>query len=145
MAHGARITTDYFTETETAHILARIMLVDDEVQQMQLRACIMRARGYQVLTASDPFSAIGLAVEERVDLAIVDYEMPGMDGCKLADRLRKATPSLKVVLYSGAIAIPESEIRKVDMFISKAEGIFELLRGVSKLMEPECRCQHSET
>lgn len=65
MAHGAKITAHYFTETETAHILARIMLVDDEVQQMQLRACIMRSRGYQVLTASDPFSAIGLAVKEK--------------------------------------------------------------------------------
>ena len=33
----------------------RIMLVDDEVEQLHLRACIIASRGYEVITIPDPF------------------------------------------------------------------------------------------
>jgi CheY-like chemotaxis protein len=82
------------------------------------------------LTAPDPFLAISLAAKETLNLAVLDYEMPGMNGCVLADKLRDTKPALKIALYSGVVAIPEGDIRKVDLFISKADGIFELLRRI---------------
>lgn len=107
------------------------MLVDDEVEQLHLRACVIISLGYEVITAPDPFLAIRLAARQTLDLAVLDYEMPRMNGCALADKLREITPALKIILYSGVIAIPESDIQKVDLFISKSEGIFELLRCLS--------------
>ena len=113
------------------------MLVDDEVEQSHLRACIIASCGYEVITAHDPFLAIRLAADEALDLAVLDYEMPGMNASMLADRLRATMPALKIALYSGMVAIPESDIGKVDLFISKAGGIFELLRCISDLLKPE--------
>ena len=113
------------------------MLVDDEVEQLHLRACIITSHGYEVITTPDPFLAIRLAAKETLDLAVLDYEMPGMNGCILADKLRETTPALKIALYSGVVAIPENDIRKVDLFISKADGIFELLRHISELLKPD--------
>jgi CheY-like chemotaxis protein len=115
----------------------RIMLVDDEVEQLHLRACIIASCGYEVITAHDPFLAIRLAADETWDLAVLDYEMPGMNGCMLADKLRATMPALKIALYSGMVAIPENDIGKVDLFVSKADGIFELLRCISDLLKPE--------
>ena len=115
----------------------RIMLVDDEVDQLHLRARIIASWNYEVVTAHDPFLAIRLAAEETWDVAVLDYEMPGMNGCVLADRLRETMPALKIALYSGVVAIPESDIQKVDLFISKADGIFELLRCISDLLKME--------
>lgn len=115
----------------------RIMLVDDEVQQLQMRACIITSCGYEVITAPDPFLAIHLAANEALNLAVLDYEMPGMNGCMLADKLRETTPALKIALYSGVVALPENDIWKVDVFISKADGILELLRHISELLKPD--------
>jgi CheY-like chemotaxis protein len=115
----------------------RIMLVDDEVEQLNLRACIIISRGYEVITAPDPFLAIRLAAKETLDLAVLDYDMPGMNGCMLADKLREKTPALKIALYSGVVTIPENDIQKVDLFISKADGICELLLGISELLKPD--------
>jgi CheY-like chemotaxis protein len=113
------------------------MLVDDEVEQSHLRACIIASCGYQVITAHEPHLAMRLAADEALDLAILDYEMPGMNGVMLADRLRATMPALKIVLYSGVVAITENDIEKVDLFISKADGIFYFLRCISDLLKPE--------
>ena len=115
----------------------RIMLVDDEVEQLHLRACIITSRGYEVITAPDPYLAIRLAAKEILDLTVLDYEMPGMNGCILADKLRETVPALKIILYSGVVTIPENDMQKVDLCISKADGIFELLRQIAKLLKPD--------
>ena len=134
MADGALITGLSSAAPNLAR--PRIMLVDDEVDQLRLRARIIASRGYEVVTAHDPFLAIRLAADETWDVAVLDYQMPGMNGCELADRLRETMPALKIALYSGVVAIPESDIQKVDLFISKADGVFELLRCISNLLKP---------
>jgi CheY-like chemotaxis protein len=135
MAHGALMTSGNCVALTPTR--PRIMLVDDEVQQLHLRACIIISHGYEVITATDPSLATRLAAKQTLDLAVLDYEMPGMNGCILADKLRDTTPALKIILYSGVVAIPESDIRKVDLYISKADGILELLRHISELLKPD--------
>jgi two-component system KDP operon response regulator KdpE len=115
------------------------MLVDDDVEQLYLRACVATAHGYEVIATPDPFLAIRLGAKEKFDLAILDYEMPGMNGCTLADKLRETAPALKIALYSGVVAIPENDIQKVDLFISKADGIFDLLCRLSELLKHDCQ------
>ena len=88
----------------------RIMLVDDEVQQLQMHACIITSCGYEVITAPDPFLAIHLAANEALNLAVLDYEMPGMNGYMLADKLRETTPALKIALCSGVVALPRKRL-----------------------------------
>ncbi|HTF62979.1 MAG TPA: response regulator, partial [Edaphobacter sp.] len=67
----------------------------------KLSAYIIKLGGYSVVTATDPNTAITLAKRQRPDLVIVDYEMPVMNGCTLADRLRVIMPRLHTILYSG--------------------------------------------
>src|SRR5258708_1305398 len=137
MAHGALVTSGNLMAL--APTRTRLMLVDDDVEQLYLRACVVTAHGYEVIATPDPFLAIRLAAKEKVDLAILDYEMPAMNGCTLADKLREMTPALKIALYSGVVAIPENDIQKVDLFISKADGISELLRHLPELLIHDCR------
>jgi CheY-like chemotaxis protein len=141
MAHEALVTSGNLMAP--APTGTRLMLVDDDVEQLYLRACVVTAHGYEVIATPDPFLAIRLAAKEKVDLAILDYEMPGMNGCTLADKLRETTPALKIALYSGAVAIPENDIQKVDLFISKADGIFELLCRLSELLKHDCQSMTS--
>ena len=116
----------------------RVLLVDDEVQPLQLRAAIMKLHGFSVLTADGPIKAISLMAKgamEKIQVAILDYNMPGMNGCVLAERLRSAFPGLKTILYSGAIDIPSQEITRVDVVVSKADGIEALMSQVMQFVQ----------
>jgi DNA-binding NtrC family response regulator len=116
----------------------RILLVDDEIQQLWLRAQVMQLLGFPVLTADNPSDAIFIMAEEtidRIDLVILDYEMPGMNGCDLADLLKVMRPELKIILYSGATDVPRNEMTSIDTFVSKADGITALIAEVGELTQ----------
>jgi CheY-like chemotaxis protein len=116
------------------HTRPRLLLVDDNTQQLELSAYILKVEGYSVVTAANPNTAITLAKRQRPDLMIVDYTMPVMNGCMLADRLRIIMPKLHIILYSGSLDIPDSDILKVSAFVSKSDGLHVLLRHVAQLL-----------
>jgi CheY-like chemotaxis protein len=134
MTHEALITAENFTALGPAQL--RILLVDDDAREVNLRARVMTSRGYNIRTATDPFLAIYLATKERLDVAVLDYDMPGMNGCVLADRLKERTPSLRIALYSGVLLVPQTHMQNVNLFVSKADGVFELLRRIPELLAP---------
>lgn len=116
--------------TPKLRVTPRILLVDDEAQLLELCALVMKLSGFSVVTADGPIKAISTMAQRttgKIDLAILDYNMPVMNGCALADRLRSMSPKLKIILYSDAIDIPKSEMASVDAFIPKGEGIARLL------------------
>ena len=118
--------------------LPRILLVDDEAQGLWLRAQVMTLCGFPVVTADGPVEAISLMAEQatgKIDLAILDYDMPVMNGCDLADQLRSMCPRLKIILYSGAVDIPENEMTSLDAFVSKDEGTGRLLSKIVQLTQ----------
>jgi CheY-like chemotaxis protein len=118
--------------------LPRILLVDDDAQGLWLRAQVMKLCGFPVVTADGPIEAISLmakAATEKIDLAILDYDMPVMNGCDLADQLRSIYPRLKIILYSGAIDIPDNEMSSVDAFVSKDDGTARLLAQIVQLTQ----------
>ena len=111
----------------------RILLVDDEAQQLQLRASVMESCGFSVVTANGPIAAISEIEAETIkktDVAVLDYNMPVMNGSVLAARLRAICPRLKIVLHSGAIDIPQSDLMNVDAYIPKCDGIERLIAKV---------------
>ena len=112
----------------------RLLLVDDDTRELRLSAYIIKLGGYSVVTAAEPNTAITLAKRQRPDLVVVDYEMPVMNGCMLADRLKVIMPRLHTILYSGAIDIPGSDILKVSEYISKSDGVNALLRSVDRVL-----------
>ena len=112
----------------------RILLVDDEAQPLELRAQIMTLHGFSVLTADGPAKAIMVAEKaiKKIQIAVLDYNMPGMNGCALAERLRSALPELRIILYTGAVDIPQAEMKGIDALVSKSDGIGYLIDQVAQ-------------
>jgi len=111
----------------------RVLLVDDEVHQLQVRAEVMESCGFSVLTADGPMAAISTMAKpsmEQTDVAVLDYNMPLMNGSALAAQLRLMCPRLKIILHSGEIDIPPSEMTHVDAYIPKSAGIGSLIAKV---------------
>jgi CheY-like chemotaxis protein len=113
-----------------------ILLVDDELEQLWLRAQVMQSLGFPVHTADNPSDAIFMMADEaleKVELVVLDYNMPGINGCDLADTLKLMRPELKIILYSGASDIPRNEMTSIDTFVSKADGMSALIAEVAEL------------
>jgi CheY-like chemotaxis protein len=111
-----------------------ILLVDDDIQQLNTLALTLKMLGFSVVTGSSPIEAISLMNEDRfrkVDIAIVNYHGPVINGCVLTAYLKARYPELKVVLYSGARDIPADEMMSLDGFISKSDGIGALLSKIA--------------
>ena len=78
-----------------------ILMVDDEDDILDFFATEADAIATKVLTANRPLAAIELAKNERVDLAVLDYRMPEMDGIELFAELKKLNPDICCIFLSA--------------------------------------------
>lgn len=81
----------------------KVLIADDHplVRDALGRTVQQLDAGVQVFEAGDLASLLALAAREAADLALVDLNMPGMDGVAGLRRLREAAPTLPVVVASG--------------------------------------------
>src|SRR5690606_40315296 len=59
---------------------ARILVVDDDPDSLEIVRTYLESRGYQVTTAPDGRAALAMLEEARPDLVLLDVMMPGIDG-----------------------------------------------------------------
>ena len=90
----------------------RWMIVDDNKNILSLMyAIVSRCIDADIQCFHLPHAALATfaAAPEAVDFVITDLEMPGMSGIELGDRLRKLSPSLKVLLATGSGILTDGE------------------------------------
>lgn len=69
--------------------VARILVVDDNRDNRKLMEYLLRAHGYEPLTASSGSAGVRMAVEEQPDLILMDIQMPEMDGFEAGAEIRR--------------------------------------------------------
>ncbi|MEO6064282.1 MAG: response regulator, partial [Lysobacterales bacterium] len=80
----------------------RVLVVDDNATNRKLLTLQMARWGMRPQDTESPMQAIGWLEEgEGYDLAIVDMQMPEMEGLELVRRLRQHAPPLPLVLFSS--------------------------------------------
>jgi len=114
----------------------RVLWVDDNEFSVFVNATILSNEGYEVLAWSDPLRAASIAKSEDRDLAILDYEMPMMNGAELAAFCKAANPNIKVIVYSATLGVPSRELTFADRWVEKATGVEMLLEAVEVLLAP---------
>ena len=67
---------------------ARLLVVDDEPNIVELLSASLRFVGFEVTTATDGADAMQQARRRRPDLLVLDVMMPGMDGFDMVRKLR---------------------------------------------------------
>jgi CheY-like chemotaxis protein len=79
-----------------------ILLVDDDRAVRDVTAAILRDLGYAVLEAGSGGAALDMLERERnIDLAVMDFAMPGMNGAELARHIRARRPKLPMLFVTG--------------------------------------------
>lgn len=88
-----------------------ILLVEDHKSLRDLTRNALLKLGYTVLFAADSDSAIKVSQMHRdpIALLIANVVLPGMNGSRLAERLRTLRPDMRVLFMSGMV--PEVSVR----------------------------------
>jgi two-component system, OmpR family, response regulator len=116
---------------------ARLVVADDDDAVRALLGAALAA--YTVLPAARGDDALTLIRRERPDLAVLDVQMPGLDGLAVARALAAdpATAPLPVVLCSGAgpeAAAAAGPLAGVVAFLPKPFDLVELLGTVARTL-----------
>jgi len=119
---------------------ARILVVDDEPGMRSLLSKALGREGYAVSAFEKGEDALVSVYEGEYDLAVLDIQMPGMDGIELLKKLRDRDPELNVVMITayGSIqsAIDAMRLGAYD-YLTKPFEMEEIKLVVEKALEHE--------
>lgn len=112
-----------------------ILFIDDNKDLLSLMQLSLQGKGFNVLIASNGPEGLHIIARQPVDLVIVDYKMPDMDGEAVTHAVRRMRPLMPIIMYSGALEdIPSRVLELVDEFISKQEPFTNLLYQIPRVV-----------
>jgi DNA-binding response OmpR family regulator len=132
-----------FVERETT---TRILVVDDDVEVQRAVKRAAEAAGFTVVQAFDGPLGLSLATTEKLDLILLDINMPAMDGRDVLKRL-KANPStagIPVLVYSGRNGQHDRRVALelgAEDFIDKPFAAGSLVKKIGRLVERKAQAE----
>jgi CheY-like chemotaxis protein len=112
-----------------------VLCIDDNEDLLECEKEFLESFGYTVLTAPSGCKALEVASVHSVDVVVVDYLMPEMDGHEVAIKMRQLRPRAPIIMLSAAMDIPEQALRSVDALVAKDQLSSHLLTAIVRLQE----------
>lgn len=117
----------------TQEYTARVLLVDDEPDFLELLSARLTTRGMSVTTATCGEEALDISRNARFDIIVIDLSMPGMNGIETVRNIKKQRPFAEVIILTGHANIKSSvEAIKVgaEDFLEKPVDMDILLKKI---------------
>ncbi|HCY75312.1 MAG TPA: hypothetical protein DHV28_05285 [Ignavibacteriales bacterium] len=114
-----------------------IMLADDEEMLSELLAEMLESSGYYIIKVKSGEEVIRVLTEElKVDLLIIDYNMPGMNGLDCIAKIRELNFNLPIILSSGSLKFENEDLTrfKVSKKIMKPYEFDTMLDSIKQLI-----------
>jgi CheY-like chemotaxis protein len=121
------------TSSNEALQSAVLLCIDDNPEVLECEKGFLETFGYKVLTAPSGSKGLELASLHSIDVVIVDYCMPEMNGHEFAVEMRRLRPRAPIIMLSAAMDIPEQALELVDAFIAKDHLSSQLLPVIAQL------------
>jgi CheY-like chemotaxis protein len=112
---------------------AVVLCIDDDPAILECEQRFLEAFGYTVLTALSGSEGLELVSLHSVDVVIVDYHMPEMNGPEVAIEIKRLRPHAPIIMLSGAVDIPKKALKVVDAFVAKDRLGSQLLPVIAEL------------
>jgi DNA-binding NtrC family response regulator len=81
--------------------LPKLLLVDDEERFRETLSKRLAETGYKVLGAASGMEALALLEGEKIDVVILDIQMPGMNGIETLSEIRSRKIGVEVIMLTG--------------------------------------------
>ncbi|MEK6275349.1 MAG: response regulator [Actinomycetota bacterium] len=122
--------------------MPKILIVEDDQDTRQLLKIRLEANGYDTAFAADAVTAVSVAREERPDLILLDFGLPGGDGVVVMERLKifPALAHIPVVVVSAREPSATGErslVAGAHAYVQKPIDNEELLRAVRSALGEE--------
>ena len=78
-----------------------VLCIDDNRESLQIRKLLLEMQGYAVLTADNGPIGLRLLDENSVDVIVLDYRMPEMDGLAVATAIRERPHHVPILMLTG--------------------------------------------
>ena len=116
---------------------ARVLIVEDDSSLLFGLKKNLQFEGYEVLTASDGEAGLGLAVDERPDIIILDVMLPRMNGFEVCEVLRSNKVETPVIFLT-AKALESDKVTGLtlggDDYMTKPFSVAELLARIQTVL-----------
>jgi len=112
----------------------RILVCDDDPEVLTFVATVLRDNGHLVWEALAPSEALVIIEREPLELLVIDYAMPGMNGLVVVDRARTCQRDLKVILMSGHADVLRTGGASGIPLLAKPFKIADLRQRISEVL-----------
>ncbi len=118
--------------------MAKVLVIDDEVNVRMLTGTLLKRLGYEVLLADNGQMGLELYRQDPPDVIVLDVKMPEMDGVEVLKQIRSVDPKQPVIVVTGD-GNPETE-REVQAlgvteFIIKGSSLPSLGDPLKRLLK----------
>ncbi len=126
-------------DTEAMIANSKVLVVDDNAQNLELLVAYLDTEPYKVATANDGIEALDKIRSDKPDIILLDVMMPKMSGFEVCRKLKSApeTRDIPIIMVTALNELSDIE-RGVDSgtddFISKPVNRLELLTRVKSLL-----------
>jgi len=127
----------------------RILAVDDEECNLVVIKAMLAPLGHQVLLARNGYEALSIALQNHIDLILLDVTMPGVDGFEVANRLKhsEVTRTIPIVMVTALNEV-EHRVKAFDVgaddFLCKPVDRTELQARVRSLLQVKAYHDHMQ-
>lgn len=117
----------------------KILIVEDNHQNMRLLEMTLRAKSYTLLKATDGKEALDMVTRERPDLIVMDVQLPKMSGLEVTRRLKENPAFSHIPVIALTAYAMKGDKEKVieagcDTYLSKPVNTRELRRVVAEML-----------
>ena len=113
-----------------------VLIADDNPEMLQILCAYMKKAGFTTFTATNGEEALEVFYQEQLDIAILDWMMPKLDGLEVAAQMKKESP-IKILMLTAKNQ-GEDEFHSlsngVDEFVTKPFHPQVLILRVKKLL-----------
>ena len=119
--------------------MSRILVVDDDAVTCRLLSEVLGRDGDEVVAETDPRRALARLADDGVDVAILDVQMPTLDGLELLRRLRERLPDVPVVVMTAFLPGGRRFPANVKAVLEKPLALQQLLRVIQDVLNAPAR------
>jgi CheY-like chemotaxis protein len=118
----------------------KVLIVEDNPQNMKLLEMLLRAKDYTLLKAYDGEEALDMAIREQPDLIVMDMQLPKMSGLEVTKQLRQTlvfshTPIIALTAYAMKGDKERFLEAGCDAYLSKPISIRQLPVVIEQMLQ----------
>ena len=117
--------------------MVNLLIVDDDKDLLNTFADYFITLGHRITKAENGLEAFEFFKHDNFDLAILDVELPELNGLDLTKKIKKINPNFPIILITGYSHLyrPQDVLSlDVEAFLKKPLNLFELTSIVSQII-----------